>query len=450
MTHRLFAFVIAGCLASTSAWAQADLVATPPANLVISNYNSTAVGPNGGLEGYAFAARVDDPSAAWFNPAGLARQASAQISGSAGVYQRTQVSPRLLPDRGGSIQQLPNFVGFTVTPREGLTAGAALLSTNAWSQATDSELFVPVASGQQRFAYSAESDFEQRVAAIGVGFHGKGPWRVGAGFAFSLMSLRLVQSASNRVADPVDLRSLLVSAHASGSALQLRTQGGAQYDTGNWRLGGVFRSPGVTLHKSGSVVLDGVFAGQPESSGASIFDPEARLVYHLPWEFQAGAAYVRPRLELEFDVLGYTPIDAYQLLSSDQPVRFYTDAGSAPPAMATRPFGGLTVASKGLANVSVGGHVRPFSQRDLRIHAGVSTNGSPVAPEDTVFTRVDLTTWSVGASGTLKRFQFAVGFNRQTGKAEDVRLQNLVTNQELRSQVDVHILGFIYSLGYQF
>src|SRR5262245_15454072 len=183
MTHRLFALVIAGCLASTSAWAQAELVTTPPANFVISNYNSTSVGPNGGLEGYAFAARVDDPSAAWFNPAGLTRQASAQISGSAGVYQRTQVAPRALPDRGGSIQQLPNFVGFTVTPREGLTASAALLSTNAWRQATDSELFVPVASGQQRFAYSAESDFEQRIAAIGVGYHRSGAWRLGAGFA---------------------------------------------------------------------------------------------------------------------------------------------------------------------------------------------------------------------------------------------------------------------------
>jgi hypothetical protein len=450
MTHRLLAFLVAGCLISTSAWAQADLVTTPPANLVISNYNSTSVGPDGGLEGYAFAARVDDPSAAWFNPAGLARQAGAQISGSAGVYQRTLVSPRSLPNQGGSIQQLPNFVGFTVTPRDGLTAGAALLSTNAWDQGTDSEVFLPTAAGQQRFAYSADSGFEQRVAAFGVGYHRNGAWSAGGGFAFSLMSLRLVQSASDRVADPASLRSLLVSARASGSALQLRTQGGAQYDGGTWRLGGVFRSPGLTLHKSGSLVFDGVLAGEPESAGASIFDPDARLEYHLPWEFQAGAAFVRPRVELEVDVLAYTSIDAYHLLSSDQPVRLYTDAGNAPPAMVTRPFVGLTVASKGLANVAVGGHVRPFSQRDLRIHAGVSSNGSPVAPEDTVFSRIDLTTWSLGASGTLKKFSFAVGFNRQTGKADEVRLQHLLTNQELRSRVDVHIVGFIYSLAYQF
>jgi hypothetical protein len=53
---------------------------------VLSNYNSVAVGPFGGLEGFAFVARVGDPSAAWFNPAGLAREGTAQISGSAGVY----------------------------------------------------------------------------------------------------------------------------------------------------------------------------------------------------------------------------------------------------------------------------------------------------------------------------------------------------------------------------
>src|SRR5262245_66613919 len=113
--------MIAGCLVSTTVWAQEELVTTPPPNLVIANYNSTPVGPYGGLEGTAYVARIDDPAAAWFNPAGLARQASPQISGSAGVYQRTLVAPRALTNRGGSSQQLPTFGGFTFVPRAGLT-----------------------------------------------------------------------------------------------------------------------------------------------------------------------------------------------------------------------------------------------------------------------------------------------------------------------------------------
>jgi hypothetical protein len=43
MTGRIAVTLVTACLASTTAWAQADLVATPPSNLVIGNYNSTSV-----------------------------------------------------------------------------------------------------------------------------------------------------------------------------------------------------------------------------------------------------------------------------------------------------------------------------------------------------------------------------------------------------------------------
>ena len=117
------------CLVALPASAQVDQVVTPPPNFVLSNYYSVPVGPFGGLEGAAYVARVSDPSAAWFNPAGLARQNAAQISGSAGVYQRTSITPASLLNRGGSFQQLPNFVGLTFSPRPDVTVGAALITT---------------------------------------------------------------------------------------------------------------------------------------------------------------------------------------------------------------------------------------------------------------------------------------------------------------------------------
>jgi hypothetical protein len=449
MTHRFARAIllIAACFLPEQAWAQADLVATAPPNLVIANYNSTAVGPYGGLEGMAYAARIDDASAAWFNPAGLARQASPQISGSAGVYQRTLVAPRDLSHEGGSIQQLPNFVGFTFVPREGLTAGASVLSTNAWDQETDIELLVP---GRQRFAFSADSVLEQRVAAVGVGYHRPGPWRFGAGLAISWMNLRLVQTASEREADASALRSLLVSARASGSAIGIRTQGGAQYDTGPWRLGAAVRSPMLTIHKSGSVLLDGVSAGESGSLGASLFDADARLEYHQPWEFQGGVAFVTPRVELELDILGYTPIDPYPLLSSDQPVVLYGDTGNGPPVVTSRPFTGLTSASRGVVNVAGGGHVRPLKGRDLLVHAGIGSNRSPATDADDVFNSIDLSSWSLGVSGTFGKLRFAVGLNRQSGSADSVVLSRVLNGQEVRSPIDVRIAGFVYSLAYRF
>src|SRR5262245_34923490 len=239
----MVATILAACVIPSIAFAQAEPVTTPPPNLVVPNYNTVPVGPFAGLEGTAYAARVADPSASWFNPAGLARQTSAQISGSAGVYSRTSISPESLANRGGSIQQLPNFVGFTMTLRENMTAGAALLTSNAWNQETDSERFADLATGQERFAYSADSEFSQRVSAISVGYRRAGGWRFGGGFSFSLTNLRLVQGASDRVADATGLQTLLVTSRVSGTDLQLRGQGGVQYDVSNWRLGGAVRTP---------------------------------------------------------------------------------------------------------------------------------------------------------------------------------------------------------------
>jgi hypothetical protein len=53
-----------------------------------------------------------------------------------------------LPNQGGSIQQVPNYVGFTFTPRGAITVGAAVVTTTSWNQETDSELFTTLpASG---------------------------------------------------------------------------------------------------------------------------------------------------------------------------------------------------------------------------------------------------------------------------------------------------------------
>jgi len=443
--------VCVACLIARPASAQVDQVVTPPPNLVLANYDNVPVGPFGGLEGSAYVARVGDPSATWFNPAGLARENAAQVSGSAGVYQRTSITPDALPNRGGSVQQLPNFVGFTFVPRPRLTVGAALLTTNAWNQETDAELISPVTGGQQRFSYSADSTYERRILALGAGYQADGAWRFGGGLAFSLMNVRLVQTISDRIGDASGLRSLLVNSRASGSAIQIRSQAGLQYDRSQWRLGAAVRTPGLTLHRTGAVTLDGLIDAGAISSGASIFDPDADLNYKLPWEFQGGAAWVRDRLELELDIQAYSSIGAYSMLATAQPVVVYGDTGAnQPPSVVTQPFPGLTSASDDVVNVSAGGHVRLLKNRDLRLHAGIGSNQSPVADPDMIFNKVDLMTWTLGVSGTLGRLQFAAGFNHQAGTARDVSLRNLLTGQVVQSSMNVAMTGFIYSLAYQF
>ena len=266
-----------------------------------------------------------------------------------------------------------------------------------------------------------------------------------------MMNLRLVQSASDRIASDAGLQSLLVSTRVSGSVLKMRAQAGAQYDTSRWRFGGALRTPGFTLHRTGAVTMDGVVDTGAAGSGASLFDPEAQLEYHLPWEFQGGAAFVAERFEVEVDVQAYTAISSYSMISTTHPLLIYTDAGAnTPPSVTSRPFPGLLSASRGIVNVGAGGHVRLLENRKLLLHAGVGSNRSPTAAADTIFNTVDLITWSVGLSGTLGRFQFAAGLNRQGGREEDVVMRNLLNGEVVHSAIDLRTIGFIYSLAFQF
>jgi hypothetical protein len=56
----------------------------------------------------------------------------------------------------------------------------------------------------------------------------------------------------------------------------------------------------------------------------------------------------------------------------------------------------------------------------------------------------------LGVSESSGRFQFAAGFNHQSGSADDVTLRNLPNGERVQSTIDVGMMGFIYSLAYQF
>ena len=181
-----------------------------------------------------------------------------------------------------------------------------------------------------------------------------------------------------------------------------------------------------------------------------MFDANARFEYRLPWELQAGVAVVAARGEAEVNVRGYTPIAPYPLVATDEPARIYTDAVSGVPTVTTRPFDGLTSESKGVVNITVGGHIRPIRGRNLRVHGGFATNRSPAGAADQVFNGVDASSWNAGVSGTLAKFQFSVGVNLRTAAPADIVVRNVLTGGPVRRQVDVGAGGLIYSIAYQF
>jgi hypothetical protein len=431
--------------------AQTEAVTSVPPNIVVPNYNGVPIGPFGGLEASAYTARATDASAAWFNPAGLSRSTGAQITGSAGLYQLTSVSPKSFPDSGGSVQQVPNLVGFTVASHN-LTAGFAILTTTAWEQETDTENIDTIAGSPSRFAYSADSSVQRRVAAFSVGYDPGRAWRVGGGLAFSFTSIRMVQTTSQRIADPTMLRTLLVSSRASGSTLQLRPIVGVQLTPSpTIRIGGVIRTPGFALFNNGSLTLDATRDTGGPGSGVSFFDPDADFDYKLPFEGGGGVAIIHPRVQVEFDALAYSGASPYPLIASSETIAVYQDAGTGtPPTVTQLPFSGLTTAAKAIANVSVGGHYQVFENRPMQLHFGVASDFSPVAEEDRVFDRVDLVTWTIGVSGSAGKLTYAAGFNYRGGTTDTVVLRNVLTGAPIETQVGVRTIGMIYSLAYQF
>ena len=216
------------------------------------------------------------------------------------------------------------------------------------------------------------------------------------------------------------------------------------------RFGAAIRTPGLTLRREGTITLDGVVDRGATSLGASLFDANARFDDRLPWELQAGVTVVAERGEAEVNVRAYTPVAPYSLMATNEPTRIYGDACSGVPTVATHPFDGLTSVSNGVVNVTIGGHIRLIRGRNVRVHGGFATDRSPAGTTDQVFNGVDISSWNVGVSGTLAKFQFAVGVNLRTDTPADVLVRNVLTGGPVRGQVDVGAGGLIYSIAYQF
>jgi hypothetical protein len=428
-------------------------VVTPPANVLLPNYDSVPVGPYAGLEGSAYVARVADPSAAWLNPAGLARATASEVSGSSGLFQISNVSPSALPDSGGSVQQLPSLVGFTAANvlRKGFTVGLSVLTSSSWAQETNSQLVIDRETARERFAYSADSEFQQHVGAGSVGFV-SGRLRLGGGLAFVYTDLVKNDVVSDRLGGATSLRSLIIETRASGSAFQLRPLFGTQFDVSpHVHVGGTIRTPALTLWRGASATAESLAENGSASIGASFFDAVADFTYRQPFEFHGGVAYTAARGEIEVDVHAYTPISAYAMIASDQPIVTYINpgAGSA-PGVSSQPYGGAISQSRGLANVAVGGHLVLSSNGVWRLHYGAATDFSPVGDEDELFTKLDRFSWSVGISGTKGPLQFTTGVNYRSGSSDEVLLRDLQTGQPVTSTIDVSTLGLIYSLSYKF
>ena len=224
--------------------------------------------------------------------------------------------PQSLPNQGGSIQQLPNFVGFTFPPRKGYTVGFAFVTTIAWVQETDTQLVSTAAGGPATLRVLG--GFGLRAARCGH-LRGLQPrplalWRRLCVLPDGPSSRRELERAPGHQHRSAVARGLRTD--RPRSAVQLRLQGGVQYDLDRWRFGLAIRTPGATFYKSGVSRSTALSIGAPRHRALALRRgrergaPPAVGISGRSWPTWVTA------LGIEVDLLAYTPISAYSLIAS--------------------------------------------------------------------------------------------------------------------------------------
>jgi len=451
----LAAPIFAGTPASAQTAGQLPGAAQQPIVVVLPNYNTIPVGEIGSLEAGAYLARVQDSSATWFNPAGLARAERSSVSGSAGAYSIVSLAPESIEGRGGSFHQMPAAVGVVIKNllgRERWTGGVQVTVTGNWDANTDVEFVRSVSGTTERVAYSSGASFGGLIASVAAGYDSSPKLRLGASFDVQLTEWESGASLGDQYQTPAGLTALFIEGHGSASATHLRLTAGVQYDPKPaFRLGAMLRTPGLGLWASGSRFHEGLSTSGAAKVTSSFFEPDADIAFKIPLELKLGAAYVGRRAQVEFDLMVHGGSGQYEAFRPTQPLVVLTDPGlgGAPTRREFQPNPAV-VDSESLVNVAVGGQYTLTENGRWKVHGGFATDRSPVGPSDTVFTKVDMRAWTIGLSGGTGVVLGSLGLRYESGMSDPLTLRRLENGEVYTTRLEVRNVGIVYSFAFRF
>jgi hypothetical protein len=404
------------------ALAQTSPVPTVPAvSVVLPNYNTVPIGEVASLEGGAFVARADDASAGFYNSAGLARAERTSVSGSAGAFQFSSVSPEGLNNVEGSFQQIPSMFGLVLHNLLGhptLAGGLSIVRVNAWAQAVEAESVRPgVASLDGQYTWTSRR-----------------------------------QSIADQLTTPTGLDALNVNAIGNLSVSHLRATLATQFElTPSFHLGLVMRTPGIGVTATGSASLEGLARTGGNTATTTFFDPDAGVEYRLPFEFRGGLAWLGKRAQLEADVFSYSGNGQYQLVTTTNTVTTISDNGQGgTPIIVEQPYVSPTVDARAVINVAVGGQYHLTESGAWALHGGYATDRSPVGANDTAFTKVNLQKVTMGMSARTSMFLGSLGLQYLNGQSAPLTLGITPDGSAISTRFKVSSFGVVYSLAVLF
>lgn len=384
----------------------AGVAALPAPDADAAGYGRFQRGGRGAAQAGALVARADDPSAVFYNPAGLADLEGLQLSGgldfsnATDEYRDRASGTTFRADH--SIQFPPSvYLTWSDDERLGRWALGLGVDTPYWYRADFDPVFFPLR-------------FVERVTELEVwevhpvaAYRLNDAWSVGGGLRYqtggSLRGFNSTVGVGGSDGQPA-FGEIFIDADADvdGYGFDL----GTRYSSTLWGFGAVYRS-GVELEGDGEVVrairdapADPVAADRLRqilaTSGSLPFD----TTVDLPWELATGvwfAPYPELRFELDLVLAGWS--DFEQTFRGRDSV-----IGAAPRR---------TLESGWDDTLSVRLGVEGEVSELLTLSGGVALEPSPV-PDDRVspaFFRGDATVYAVGASFAYDTVTFDLGYS---------------------------------------
>ncbi|HUL50341.1 MAG TPA: hypothetical protein VLT79_10040 [Gemmatimonadales bacterium] len=459
MSGPRFGYSVALVALLTASVVHAQTIVAPP-TIILTNYDRVPVGQREGLEAGAYVARTDDAAATWFNPAGLGKSENSALNASANAYDRTSINLAGLGASTGrsNISTIATLFGFVI--------GGDVLRSNRWRlgfsvtqpigwQPSNLNLTIPLDSGRERVAYSTAVSLSVTRPELGVAFTpggvSRGKLRFGGRMGFAVTSLSQAVGLSDRLTTTDSAVSALQGFLGGGSAWSLLFTGGVQWDaTPHLSVGARLVAPSIALFGSSQLAYQNSIYGVGEYRDLVFRDSSGSFEYRQPFELTAGAALKQHDHELEFDLHYYAAISPYDLYASTVPGTLTTQVPGGPTTVTQVPFAPTMNSARAIVNVAVGGNYQV--SRGFRLHAGVSTDQSPVDVDSlSVFRKVNLSHITAGLSLTgVKGLSGSVGFAYSFGSNTRNTIGLPEGGQGTATKLTVKTLNVMFAFSFAF
>jgi len=406
------------------------------------------------LEAGAALVRTTDPSAVWYNPAGIVMTDRSGINASAPGYQLTAYwgSSENRPAQGNNLRGLPNFVGAIigreVIPWRNVRLGVGL--TNPITSLQSVEVSQAITPGQ-RSAYTVSSDLESFQGAAAVAW---APWpflRLGLSLGMSYDTISSSAQSSAELTTAQSYGGSLNVSTISANTQQLVSSAGVQFDALKWlSVGAVVRPPAVKVLGVSTLTYDGILNGsqvqQEHTQGNGSFE------FRQPLQINFGAAAQIGKVNLEVDVFWHQASGTYTLLGSPGALRLVTAApGGSAPVVTNAVFPDIRTQTRSILNASIGGNYH--LERKWWLHGGFYLDQSPTSSNDPFFEPVDF--YGVRAGCSLRQ---STGLEGSMGVGYELGLSNRPPGTQspignispTAGNLSIHTFSLLLAIGYRF